>query len=244
MYRIAPRAWEQHLNHCPFRWAQGHAVRPRFSFVCAAVGADKLCLRAAYREPERPGVRGIRDVETDDLSPIRLERVVLFSVHEEDVPVTAHEGAVGAVFIQTDLTFLNEDVVKKEWYLAVHGIPIRLVGRHHQEVAVQTQFLLVILPDMRVIPIYARVRELQLIHKGFAWLHFFLRRLRAVKGIVHPDAVRMQQGLHIGGVREVHGDFRTLRNLDGRPRNRAVVRKHAVGLTADLLLRETGNEVV
>ena len=75
-----------------------------------------------------------------------------------------------------------------------------------------------------------------LVGEGLADRDRRLRVVRAVVAVLQAQAVPVHRRLEIAAVGDVDGDRRTLRHLQCRPGNGAVVGEHAHGRIADLLL--------
>src|SRR5918998_2248003 len=104
--------------------------------------------------------------------------------------------------------------------------PVRGILRDNEDRPVETHLLAVVLPDMRVVPVSPRIRELEAVLEPLADCDRLLRRVRAVVAVVQPYAVPVHGGLEIALVLDVDDDARALPDLEDRPRHRAVVREH------------------
>ena len=96
----------------------------------AAVAADELHARARQRDLERPRVRGVREVEADDLAEPRVQRQVRLAVDQQHLAEAPHRhiGRLRAAE-RRDLPVLEQDVVERQRQVPVGGRPVVRVGR-------------------------------------------------------------------------------------------------------------------
>jgi hypothetical protein len=90
--RYLARSVEVHVEDGSLRRRQQHLLDERLAFVPAAVAADELRPCAADGEVEDPRVRGVDQVEPDDVSPSHLGRERGLPVDQHDVAESAHGG--------------------------------------------------------------------------------------------------------------------------------------------------------
>src|SRR4029450_153245 len=88
-----------------------------------------------------------------------------------------------------DLSALDQDVVEREGELAMRGRPVRGIGRGDKDVPIEPHLLAVVLADVRVVPVRARVGETDLVREGLADWDRRLRFVRSVVAVVESQAV-------------------------------------------------------
>jgi hypothetical protein len=161
---------------------------------------------------------GIRQVEPNYFAPARGQVHLRFAVDEDDVAEASHRGVSRLARVERrDAPALDEHVVERDHQLPMRRWPVVGIGRDHENVPVQTHLLTVVLADVRVVPVGARVRELEAVLEALADLDRLLRRLGAVVAIVQPQSVPVARRLEIAVVLDVHGHARTLCHLEEGP---------------------------
>ena len=103
-----------------------------------------------------------------------------------------------------------EYVVEREEQLSVSRRPVVGIGRDDEDVPVQAQLLPVVLADVRVVPVDARIREGELVREGLADRDRGLRLVRPVVAVVETEAVPVHGRLVITTVRGADDHRRTL----------------------------------
>ena len=88
--------------------------------------------------------------------------------------------------------------------------PVVGVGRLDEDVAVQAHLLAVVLADVRVVPVDARVGERDPGREALADRHRLLRLVRAVVAVLEPQPVPVDGGLDVALVLDVDDDLRAL----------------------------------
>jgi hypothetical protein len=79
------------------------------------------------------------------------------------------------------------------------------------------ELLAVVLADVRVVPVGARIRERHPRRVALADLDRRLRLVRAVVAVLEPQAVPVDGGLHVALVLDVDDDLGALLDLEDRP---------------------------
>ena len=125
-----------------------------------------------------------------------------------------------------DLAVLEQDVVERQRQLAVGRRPVLGIGRDDDDVAVQAQLLAVVLADVRVVPVDARIWELHPIGEALAHLHRRLRFVGAVVAVLDPHAVPVHGRLQVTLVHHIDDDLRPLPHSQRRAGDRTVVGEH------------------
>ena len=209
---------EARFDHVALGGREHHALGPLLALEQPTVGTDDLQPRAAQREIVGPRVRGVGEKEAHYLAAPYAEPVVGLPVHEEHVPETAHQGvARGLVPERQQPVGVREQVVQHEDDLPVYGVEVVRARRAHQQVAVQPEVLLGILPQMGMVPIEPRVAKMHPVAEPPARRHGALGHARhAVRGILEPDAVPVHAGRPIDPVRELDDDRGVLGHADQR----------------------------
>ena len=149
--------------------------------VVAAVGTDKLHPRPRQRDVEDARVGGVCEVKrttsprlaSSDRSGSPATSIVL-----PKRPIARASPPTGG---GCDPSFLDQDIVEREQKLAVYRWPVIVVARNDEDVAVQAHLLAVVLTDVRVVPVRARIGRGHLVGKGLADRD---RRLRLVRAVV------------------------------------------------------------
>ena len=116
------------------------------------------------------------------------------------------------------------------------GRPVVFLGRDDEDVPVEAQLLAVVLADVRVIPVGARIGHVHLVREGLPDRDRRLRLVGAVVAVLEAEPVPVHGRIDVPAVGDVDDDRRALGHLEGRPRNRSVVGEHAHGRIPDLLL--------
>src|SRR5918992_6346524 len=106
-----------------------------------------------------------------------------------------------------DLPLLEENVVKSDQDLPVRRWPVIGVGRLDEHVAVKAHLLAVVLTDVRVVPVDARIWELHASREGLAHRHGSLRLVRSVVAILKTKAVPVHGGVQVTLVLDIDGDL-------------------------------------
>ena len=105
--------------------------------VMAAVCAYELHLCARDCDVEDARVRGVRQVETNDLTPHGCEGKVWFACDEHDVSEPAHRDVSRLGLAERrQLPVFDQDVIQGKEQLAVRGRPIVRLGGRDEDVAV------------------------------------------------------------------------------------------------------------
>ena len=111
-----------------------------------------------------------------------LELEVGLAGDEHDVSEAAHRHVRRLVRAEGgDHPVLDEDVVERQGDLAMRGRPVLGITRDDEDVPVETQLLAVVLADVRVVPVRARVGKAHFIRERLADGD---RRLRLVRSVV------------------------------------------------------------
>jgi hypothetical protein len=134
-----------------------------------------------------------------------------------------------------DRAVLDQNVVEREDDLAVRRGPVFGIGGDHEDVAVEAHLLAVVLPDVRVIPVQARVREGDARREALADRDRRLRLVGAVVAVLQPQPVPVHGRLQVTLVDDVDLDLRSLRHPQRGARDRAVVGQHPHRRVAQLL---------
>ena len=111
--------------------------------------------------------------------------------------------------------------------------PVLGVGWDDQDVPVEPHLLAVVLADVGVVPVGARVGEADLVGEGLSDRDRGLCLVRPVEAVFESEAVPVHGRLVIAFVRDVDDDLRVLLHLERRAGDRAVVGEHAHGVLAD-----------
>ena len=228
----------------PLRRREHDRLDELVALVAAAVAADELHPRAGQGDVEDPRVGGVRQEEAHDLARPRLERRLVLAADEEDIPEPAHRGVGRLVRAERrDLAVLDQYVVERERDLAVRRRPVARLARLDDDVPVQPELLAVVLANVRVVPVDARVRERQLVCERAADRDRRLCFVRAVVAVVEPQPVPVDGVGEVALVRDVHRDARALADPQRRAGDRAVVGEHPQGVAADPLGDRRDREV-
>jgi hypothetical protein len=99
----------------------------------------------------------------------------------------------------------------------VYWWPVVRVGRTDEDAPVQAELLPVVLPDVRVVPVGARIRDLELVPERLADRNGLLRVVRPVVAVLEAQPVPVNGRLEVAVVRDVDGDGRTLGDRERRP---------------------------
>ena len=234
---------EEDVDDGPFRRGQQDVLDERLPLVPAAVPADLLHPGAAHGEVEQPGVGRVDQVQAHHLAERRCTRVGRLAVDQQHVAESAHRGEVRPGPAERgDVPVLDEQVVEGDRQVSVDGRPVGRVGRLDDDRAVQAHLLREVLAHVRVVPVEAGVGELHLAAVAAADRDGFLGLVRdAVVAVLQPETVPVHGRLHVAVVAYVHGDPGSLRDVERRAGDRAVVGEHpqvAVQLLADRADRE------
>jgi len=137
---------------------------------------------------------------------------------------------------RSDLSVLDQDVVEREQELAVRGRPVVRLARGNEDVAVEAELLAVVLADVRVVPVRTGIGHMHPVGEGLTDRDRCLRVVRAVVAVLQPQTVPVDGRVEVTAVGDMHGYGRSLRNLQRRARDGAVVREHPDRGSADSLL--------
>ena len=229
-------ALEEHVEDHALRRRQDRLLDDLLALAAAAVAADELHARPGQLDLEDARVGGVGQIQAHHLALPRLERELGLSGDEQHVAEAAHRGVRGLRTAERrDPAVLDEHVVEREHPLAVHGRPVVRVRGLDDDVAVEAHLLPVVLADMRVVPVQARIRERDGARVAPADGDRRLRLVRAVGAVVEAQAVPVHRRLEIALVDDVDLDLRALRHAQGRSWHRAVVGEHAHLGVADAL---------
>ncbi len=108
----------------------------------------------------------------------------------------------------------------------MHGRPVVRLGRNHDDVPVEPHLLAVVLADVRVVPVDARIGELDPVGEPAADRDRRLGLMGAIGAVVQAQAMPVHRLLQVALVDDVDLDLRALADLQRRPGNRAVVGQH------------------
>ena len=177
-------------------------------FVAAAVGADELHLRLLHADVEHTGVGGVGEVEADDLAETRVQCELRLAGDQQDVAESPHRGVCrfGAAE-RGHFPVLDEDVVQSEQDLAVNWRPVVDLVWDDKDVAVKPKLLAVVLTDVWVVPVHARIGELEVVGEVAANRDRRLGFVGSVIAVIQPQPVPMH------GV----GVVTLIRDVDGHP---------------------------
>jgi hypothetical protein len=202
----------------------------------AAVAADELHPRARQRDLEYARVRRVGEVEAHDFAGPGGEGEPRFAGDQQHVAEAAHRRVGGLVGAEGgDLAVFDEHVVERQRELTVGRRPVVRVGGDHDAVAIQAQLLPVVLADVRVIPVDARVGEGHAGGVAATDGHELLRLVRAVVAVVQPQPMPVNRGLQVALVLYVDDDLRAFGDAQRRTRDGAVVGEHSHGGVTDAL---------
>ena len=199
----------------------------------AAVAAHELHLGSRQRDVEDARVGGVREVEAHDLTALRIERQIGLARDEHHVSEATHRDVRGLRFAERrDPSVLDQHVVEREQKLAIDSRPVVGLGRGHEDVPVEAELLAVVLADVGVVPVRARVGHGHLVRERLADGYRRLCLVRAVEAVLEPEAVPVHGRVDVAVVRHMDGDRRALRNLQRRAGHGAVVGEHSHGVVA------------
>ena len=133
------------------------------------------------------------------------------------------------------LAVLDQDVIERQRDLAVHGRPVVRVGGLDDHVAVQAHLLAVVLADVRVVPVDARVGEGDVRGVALAGAHRPLGLMGSVVAVLEPQPVPVDRRFDITLVLDVDDDLGAFAHLERRTGDRAVVGEHPHRVLADPL---------
>jgi hypothetical protein len=187
-------------------------------FEAAAVAADELYPGVGDRDVEHPSVRGVHQIETNDLAGASGQFQVRIAVDEEHVTEPAHRGVRGQGPAERgDGAVGEQDVVQGEDDLPVDRRPVVGVGGLDDNGSVQAHFLAVVLADVRVVPVHAGVGKGDSVAERAAHLDGVLGVVGAVEPVVQPQAVPVHGGLQVPVVGGVHHHLGVLPDVQGGP---------------------------
>ena len=205
-----------------------HLLDEFLLLVVAAVGADELHPRPRKRDVEDARVGRVREVEAHDLAALGLERELRFTGNEHRVSEAAHRDMRRLRLAEGyNPPLLDQHVVERHGKLAVGGRPVIVLARDDEDVAVEAHLLAVVLADVRVVPVRARIGHAHLVGEGLADRDRRLRLVRAVVAVLEPQSVPVHGRIDVAAVRDVHGDRRVLGHFQRRARDGAVIGEHA-----------------
>ena len=213
-----------------------HRVDELLVLDAAAVTADELHPHARKGDVEHAGVRGVCEVEPYDLPLLRLEVEVRFPGDEQEVAEPSHRcvGRLGSTE-RGHLAFFDQDVVERQHELAVHPGPVVGIARYDNDVAVEPHLLAVVLADVRVVPVEARVGELHATREVPSDRDRPLRLMRPIGAVLEPQSMPVDGRLQVAVVMHVDLNLGAFGNAQGRPGNRPVVAEHAHGVVSEPL---------
>ena len=113
--------------------------------------------------------------------------------------------------------------------------PVVGLGRIDEDVAVLAELLAVVLADVRVVPVDARVGEGDPVREPAADRDRRLRLVRAVVAVLQAQPVPVDGRLEVALVDDVHDELRALAHAQRRAGDGAVVGDHPHGVVADPL---------
>ena len=219
---------EEDVDDDPLRRREHDRVDELLALVPPAVAADELHARPRERDVEHPRVRGVREIEADDLALSRAQPELRLAADEHHVPEPAHRRVRRLRRAERgDRALLEQHVVERQGELAVRRRPIVLVRRDDDDVPVQAELLAVVLADVGVVPVDAGIGELDAIRERPADRDRRLCLVRPVVAVVEPQSVPMHGRLEVAVVRDVDDELGALAHAQRRAGNRAVVREHA-----------------
>ncbi len=188
------RLAEERVDHNPLRRRQDHRVDELLALAAAAVSADELDPRSWQRNVEHARVRGVGQVEANDLPGARDQREVGLAPDQDDVAEPPHGRVVGlGAAERRDPAVLDQDIVERQQHLAMHRWPVIRVGRDDEDVPVQPHLLAVVLANVRVVPVDAGIGELDAVRKRLAGGDRCLCLVCAVVAVVEAQAVPMHR---------------------------------------------------
>src|SRR5262249_44546972 len=152
--------------------------------------------RAGKANVERPGVGDIGEVEPNDLAARGGEMIARLSVHEENVPEAAHQRVGADVAAKRNQPLVTEkQIVEDQRLFPVGGAERVRALRTDEQIAIEPEILLDVLPDVRMVPVDPRVAKTNLIGEAAARLDRILSDPgRSVAPIVQPNAVPVNRG--------------------------------------------------
>ncbi len=227
---------EQHVHDDPLRRSEDRRLDELFPLAAAAVTADELHPGSRQRDVEDPGVRGVHQIQPHHLPGLRGQRQIRFAADEQHVTEAAHRGVrrLGPAE-RSDLAVFEQDVVQGQDELAVDRRPVVRIGGGHHDGAVQAHLLSVVLPDVRVIPVEAGVREDDPRGEAAAHRDRVLRLMGSVEAVIQAQPVPVHRRVQVAVVGDVHHHLRAFPNPQGGSRNRPVVRQHPHRRVSELL---------
>ena len=230
------RRLEQHVHDDPLGRRQHDVLDELLALAAPAVAADELHARSGQRDLEHAGVGGVRQIQAHDLAGLGGQREFGLPGDQQDVAEAPHRGVgrlVGAE--RRHLTVLDEDVVERQRELTVDRRPVVGVRRDDDDVAVQPHLLVVVLADVRVVPVDAWVGERDARRVAPADRNGLLGLVRAVEAVLQTQPVPVDGRLHVALVLDVDKQLRPLGNPQGRAGDGAVVGEHPDRRVADAL---------
>ena len=128
---------EQDVDDHPLGGRENHLVDELLVLDVPAVAANQLHPCPRQRDLEGARVRGVRQVEADDLTEPRVQRQVSLAVDQEQLAEAPHGHIVGLRSAERcDLAVLEQDVVECQKNVAVGRCPIVRIRRLDETVAV------------------------------------------------------------------------------------------------------------
>ena len=117
--------------------------------VAQITAARPLHSCARKREVQRAGVGGVGQEEPDYFAPLDAEPIARFPVHQQNVAEPAHQRVSGRLLPEWHHSSVrNQQVVEHQDRLAVDRPVPATITAPHQQVAVETQFLLDVLANV------------------------------------------------------------------------------------------------
>ena len=227
------RVLESHVHHKALRRCDDDVVDPGLLFIASEIRGHDLHARAGAlpRQVEDPGARHIGEEEPHHVTAARLECPTRFAVDQQHVAEAAHQRVcrcVASVFGRTRVA--DQQIVEHQNLFAVGRREEAGVTRAHEQVAVESKVLQHVLAMMRVIPVEARIREMNRVVEGAVRRHRILRDVRrAVEPVVETDAVPVDRGGEVRAIDEAYVNRRALIDLDRRAGILAVESEHRDG---------------
>ena len=156
---VSPPGAEENVDDHAFRGGEEHLLDELLLLIVAAVPRRPASSAPQARRLEDPGVRGVREVEADDLVTLRFQREVRLPGDEHDVAEATHGDEGRPCGLNGD-TFpssmkMSSSVSSSSCWLAASS----RARRGRRGFAVQADLLPVVLADVRVVPVDAGVRE-------------------------------------------------------------------------------------
>ena len=188
---MLPSLCESYFHDIAFSGRDHHGVCPRLPLELTEIRAHDLDRQVTERQVEGACIGHVGQEEAHHLSAFHRQLIIGLSINKEDVPESPHQSVSGVFLAKRKETVLgDEKVVQHEDLFSVDRIEVGRARGPDQQVAVESEVLLDVLPVVWVVPVDSGISKENPILECIPGLYRVLRHPgHTIERIIETHAV-------------------------------------------------------